>query len=86
MHDQCHTGSLDLSRLIIYYQSIAHVWMCSFVSLVICFGCARAADIRPFFGHLRHMHLLLARGCFGAAAMQTYYLSLSMLPMADAVT
>lgn len=44
------------------------------------------AKIKPFFGHLRHMLLLLARGCFGAAAMQTYYLSLFMLPMADAVT
>ena len=32
------------------------------------------------------MHLLLARGCFGAAAMQMYYLSIFLLPLADAVT
>ena len=32
------------------------------------------------------MHLLLSRGCFGAGAMQTLYLAIVMLPLADAVT
>lgn len=32
------------------------------------------------------MHLLLSRGVFGAAAMQMFYLSIVLLPLADAVT
>ena len=59
---------------------------CSFISLLLCAYTARVGQIRPFFGQVRHMHLLLSRGCFGAATMQTLYLAIVMLPLADAVT
>eukprot|EP00955_Chlamydomonas_euryale_P117736 366494-Chlamydomonas_euryale.AAC.6 len=40
----------------------------------------------PIFGQRRHYGMLLMRGLFGAAAMQSFYVALVKLPLADAVT
>ncbi|GFH19799.1 uncharacterized protein HaLaN_16815, partial [Haematococcus lacustris] len=58
----------------------------SSLSFLACYVGAKHTGIRPFFGHLRNLKMLLLRGVFGAAAMTTYYLSISCLPLADAVT
>ncbi|KAG2494367.1 hypothetical protein HYH03_007424 [Edaphochlamys debaryana] len=58
----------------------------SAASFAVCFAYSRFAGIRPLFGHRRNLKFLLSRGLFGAAAMTTYYFSIKLLPLADAVT
>ncbi|GLC34177.1 hypothetical protein PLESTM_000166500 [Pleodorina starrii] len=58
----------------------------SLASFAICAAYARAARISPLFGRRANLRFLISRGLFGAAAMTTYYFSIRMLPLADAVT
>ncbi|EFJ41921.1 hypothetical protein VOLCADRAFT_67693, partial [Volvox carteri f. nagariensis] len=58
----------------------------SVVSFTICLVYARAAGLKPLFGRRANFRFLISRGLFGAAAMTTYYFSIKMLPLADAVT
>ncbi|KAG2429743.1 hypothetical protein HXX76_010527 [Chlamydomonas incerta] len=55
-------------------------------SFLVCAAYARAAGVAPLFGKRANLKFLLARGLFGAAAMTSYYFSLKLLPLADAVT
>ncbi|GFR50475.1 hypothetical protein Agub_g12529, partial [Astrephomene gubernaculifera] len=58
----------------------------SLTSFTACALFARARKMAPLFGRRANLRLLIARGLFGAAAMTTYYFSIKMLPLADAVT
>ena len=56
------------------------------ISLFLCAYTVNVAKITPVFGHRKNIPLLLSRGAFGAVSMHTYYLSISLLALADAVT
>ncbi|GIL84985.1 hypothetical protein Vretimale_9838 [Volvox reticuliferus] len=58
----------------------------SVISFTVCAAYAHAASIKPLFGRRANLRFLISRGLFGAAAMTTYYFSIKMLPLADAVT
>eukprot|EP00198_Chlamydomonas_reinhardtii_P012721 XP_001702058.1 predicted protein [Chlamydomonas reinhardtii] len=55
-------------------------------SFLVCAVYARAAGVSPLFGRRANLKFLMSRGLFGAAAMTSYYFSLQLLPLADAVT
>ncbi|GIL67344.1 hypothetical protein Vafri_20748 [Volvox africanus] len=55
-------------------------------SFTVCAAYAHVAGIKPLFGRRSNLRFLISRGLFGAAAMTTYYFSIKMLPLADAVT
>lgn len=70
-------GRVPVLELTLYRSGI-----CFVISIAIML----AKRISPMLGHRKNMYKLAIRGVTGAVTMTTYYMSLMMLPIPDAVT